>query len=93
MNGEGYREYHIDILTKLWRRGLFGGKYQPIEQILSNTPRQHHDEARQALDDLYKDGLIQYHKNRMCASINPSHKEEVKTVLRGKIPNYILDLH
>lgn len=93
MGGSGYGEYHIDILTKLWRRGLFGGKYQPIEQILSHTPREHHADARNALDDLHQDGLIQYHKNRKCASINPRHKDDVRELLKGKVPDYILNLH
>jgi len=90
---EGYGEYHVDVLTKLWRRGLFGGKYQPVEQVLSNTPRENHSDAREAIDELHQDGLIEYHKNGKCASINPSYKDEVRGILDGEIPDYVLDLH
>lgn len=90
---EGYSQHQVDALAKLWRRGLFGGKYQPIEQVLSATPREHHDKAKEALDELHKDGMIVYHKNRKCVSINTRYKEKVREILRGEIPGYILDLH
>lgn len=94
MNGE-YSDYQVSILAKLWMRGLFGGKYQPVEQLFSDIPREHYDDARQALEELYKEGLVRYHKNRKCASINTGYKERVRTILQqaDDIPGYVPDLH
>lgn len=90
-----YGDYHVSILTKLWMRGLFGGKYQPVEQILSDIPREHHDEAREVLEELHQDGLIIFHKDRKCASINTHYKEKVRRILEQSddVPGYIPDLH
>jgi hypothetical protein len=87
-----YDRFQVSILGKMWRRNLFGGKYQPVEKLLSDVPKEWRNKARQSLDRLHKDGLIQYHKSRACASINPPYKEEVREVLRDEVPEYVLDL-
>lgn len=43
-------------------------------------------------DRLHQQRYIQYHKKRTCASINPSHKEEVREFLSGHVADYILEL-
>lgn len=90
-----YGDYHVSILTKLWMRGLFGGKYQPVEQLFSDIPRERYSDAREAMDDLHQDGLVVYHKKGNCASINPRYKDRVRTILREAedVPSYVPDLH
>lgn len=80
------------ILTKMWRRDLFGGRYQPIEQLTSSIPDERSTTVSQALDELHQRGYIQYHKNRTCASINTRYKEEVRNFLADYVEDYILDL-
>ncbi|MFC5133489.1 MULTISPECIES: hypothetical protein [Haloferacaceae] len=80
------------ILTKMWRRNLFGGTYQPVEQITSGIPDERSSTVNEAFDELHQQGYIQYHKNRTCASINPSYKEEVREFLSGHVADYILEL-
>lgn len=84
--------YEISILGKLWRRDLFGGKYEPLEKLMSDIPSERRDEARNAFGKLHADGLIVFHKGKKCASINTNYKEEVREELKGEIPDYILDL-
>lgn len=78
----------------MWRRNLFGGRYQPVEQLMSDIAEEFRSKARDGLDELHKEGLVQYHKNRKCASINPSHKDDVRDVLDSSehVPDYLTDL-
>lgn len=85
-------ECKASILAKMWRRGLFGGKYQPVEELASDVPDERSDLLDEALTDLYQRGFIRYHKDRKCASINTSYKEEVREFLSGHVEDYILDL-
>ena len=84
--------YEISVLAKMWRRNLFGGKYEPLENLMSDIPKERRDTAKEVFEKLHKDGLIIYHKGEKCASINTSYKEEVKQILDGEVPDYILDL-
>lgn len=85
-------ECKASILAKMWRRGLFGGKYQPIEKLASDVPDERSDLVNDALEDLHQRGFVRYHKNRACASINTSYKEEVREFLSEYVEDYILDL-
>jgi len=87
------RDCKISILTKMWRRGLFGGKYEPIEQITSGIPDEQNKLVNDAFDELHQGGYIRYHKGEACASINTSYKSEVKEFLRGNVPDIIINLH
>jgi hypothetical protein len=84
--------YEVSVLAKMWRRNLFGGKYEPLEKLMSDIPTERRDKAREAFETLHGDGLIIFHKGKKCASINTNHKEEVREILEGEVPNYILDL-
>lgn len=84
--------YEISVLAKMWRRNLFGGKYEPLEKLMSDIPAERRDECREAFERLHGDGLIIFHKGGSCASINTNYKEEAREVLEGEIPDYILDL-
>ncbi|MFB6208900.1 MAG: hypothetical protein ABEJ56_02045 [Candidatus Nanohaloarchaea archaeon] len=84
--------YEISVLAKLWRRNLFGGKYEPLEKLMSDIPKENRNKAGKAFDNLHKDGLILLHKGGKCASINTKYKKKVRKILKGEIPDYILDL-
>ena len=86
------QELRKAILAKLWRRGVFGGRYIPVEKALSKIPRHEWDRARENIDQMHKNGLIEFHKGKDCISINPSNKDEVKKVLKGYFPDYVLDM-
>ncbi|MDY6789532.1 MAG: hypothetical protein SVV03_06250 [Candidatus Nanohaloarchaea archaeon] len=87
-----YDRYQISVLTKLWRRNLFGGKYEPIEKLFSDIPKERRNEAKKGVEELRKDGLILYHKNGKCASIDTKHKSRVREILKGEVKDYILEL-
>lgn len=84
--------WEISVLAKMWRRNLFGGKYEPVEKLMSDIPVERRDEAEESFERLHKDGLIIFHKGKKCASINTNYKEEIREILEGEIPDYILDL-
>lgn len=84
--------YEVSVLAKMWRRDLFGGKYEPLEKLMSDIPKDQRDKAREAFEKLHQKGLILFHKNQKCASIDTSRKEKVREVLRGEVPDYILQL-
>jgi len=59
------RELENEVLAKLWRRGLFGGRYQPVEQALSSVPVEVRKRARELLGELKKEGLLE-HSMKSC---------------------------
>ncbi len=85
-------ECQASILAKMWRRNLFGGTYQPVEQVTSDIPDERTGLVDEALDDLHQKGYIQFHKNGACASINTSYKADVRKFLADYVEDYILDL-
>lgn len=87
-----YGRYQVSMLAKMWRRDLFGGKYEPVEKLMSDIPTERRGGAKEGLEELHKDGLVRFHKGGDCASINTSYKKKIRRVLRGEVPDYILDL-
>ncbi|MFB6294718.1 MAG: hypothetical protein ABEI97_03080 [Candidatus Nanohaloarchaea archaeon] len=90
---ERYTDEELDreILGKLWRRGLFGGRYQPVEQVVSAIPRELRGRARDRITALWRDGLLRRHKNGACVSIDPRRTDAVRQRLDGYLPDYYLD--
>ncbi len=88
---EPQQNFKKAILSKLWRRGVFGGRYIPIEKALSKIPRHDWDKAKDVIEEMHREGLVQLHKNKDCISINPPNKDEVKKLLEGHLPDFVLE--
>ena len=81
----------IAILAKLARRTKIGMDYLPKEKVLGRIPKHARGDISTVLDEMYREGLIEYHKGKKCISINPNSVEKVTRMLEGEIPDYILD--
>lgn len=44
-----YDRYQVSMLAKMWRRDLFGGKYEPVEKLMSDIPKEKRDAAKRGL--------------------------------------------
>jgi len=87
-----YDRYQLSMLAKMWRRNLFGGKYEPVEKLMSDIPKERRKAADEGLEELHKDFLVIFHKGGDCASLNTSCKKELRKILEGELPDYILNL-
>ena len=59
-----------NMLAKLVMRGNVGGNYTPREKVSSGIPKHERGNLESLLDELHKDGFIEYHKGKKCVSIN-----------------------
>lgn len=78
----------IPILTKLFRNDFWGASYTTVKNCLSKIPKHDHGKAKKEMDDMNKDGLIQFHKRKKCVSLNPSAKDEIEEKLRDHLPDF-----
>ena len=79
----------IPILSKLYRRSLWGKSYTTIENSLSKIPKHNRGKAEEILEELIKEGLLQLHKGGSCVSLNPSAKQEIEDRLEDHLPDYL----
>lgn len=78
----------VPILTKLFRRDLWGKSYTTIENALKKLPVHRHGEAKEEVQEMRQDGLVILHKGGKCVSLNPSAKEEIESILKDHLPDY-----
>jgi len=82
----------VAILSKLGRKRKIGMDYIPKEKAFSLIPGHARGDLDDILDEMYKDGLIEYHKGKNCISINRNFIPEVTELIEDEVPDYILDL-
>jgi len=80
----------ISILSKLYRRSLWGKSYTTLENSLSKIPNHNKGKAKEVLEELRKEGLVQFHKRGSCVSLNPNAKEKIEDILQDHLPDYLL---
>lgn len=80
-----------NILAKLVRRRNIGEKYTPKEKTYSGIRKDERGNLSEILDELHKEGYIEYHKGKNCISINRHNKEKVKQYLEDEVPEYLWD--
>ena len=80
-----------NMLAKLVIRGNVGEKYTPKGKIYSGIPKHERGNLESLLDELFKDGYIEYHKGKNCVSINRHKKKKVKKYLKDEVPNFYWD--
>lgn len=80
-----------NILAKLVRRRNIGEKYTLKEKTYSGIRKDQRGNLAQLLDELHKEGFIEYHKGKNCISINRHNKEKVKQFLEDEVPEYLWD--
>lgn len=81
--------YRILILSKLYRRDLWGKSYTTVENSLSKLPKHERGKGKEELEEMQKDGIVLFHKRENCVSLNPSAKEQIEDTLQGHLPDYL----
>lgn len=84
-------EKKIAILSKLARRNKIGMNYVPIEKTVSKIPSHARGNIGDIIDEMYKDGLLEYHKNKNCISLRPKAVPKVIKMIRDEVPDYIIE--
>ncbi|PSG98538.1 MAG: hypothetical protein BRC29_00235 [Nanohaloarchaea archaeon SW_7_43_1] len=82
----------IAILAKLGRKTKIGMDYIPKEKAYSRIPGHARGELEGILDEMHKDGLIEYHKGKNCISINPNSISEVVDLIEDEVPSYVINM-
>ncbi|MFO7793029.1 MAG: hypothetical protein R6W73_08650 [Candidatus Saliniplasma sp.] len=80
-----------NMLAKMVMRRKVGEKYTPKEKVYSGIPKHERGGLENLLDELYKDGFIEYHKGKNCVSINRHQKDLVKRYLKDEVPEFYWD--
>ncbi|KXB06186.1 hypothetical protein AKJ51_04095 [candidate division MSBL1 archaeon SCGC-AAA382A20] len=75
-------------ISKLARRNKIGMDYIPIEKTVSKIPVHARGDI---IDEMYKSGLLEYHKNKDCISLNPKSVNRVIGIIEGEVPDYIIE--
>lgn len=89
---EGKREsYRASILSAMWRQGAIESKYMPVENVLSKVPREQHHIAREVVQRLKEEKLIETHKNGKAISINIEKKDKVRDIVEGELPDFYFE--
>ncbi len=84
-------EQRIAVLAKLARRRHIGMDYTPVQKALGRIPAHARDDIPAVLDELYREGLIRYHKNKDCISIAPGAVGQVVEMIADEVPDYVLE--
>lgn len=82
----------IAILAKLARKTKIGMDYIPKEKAYSKIPSHARGNLDNVLDEMHRDGLIEYHKRKNCISISPGSISEVTDLIEDEVPAYIIDM-
>ena len=75
----------IAILSKLARRNKIGMNYIPIEKTVSKIPVHARGDIGDIIDEMYKSGLLEYHENKNCISLNPKSVNRVIDKFRFRL--------
>lgn len=79
------------MLAKMVIRRQVGEKYKDKRKVYSPIPAHERGNLESLLDDLYKEGYIEYHKGKKCVSINRNKKDKVKEYLKDEVPEFYWD--
>lgn len=81
--GKDLEDMEFHILNKLYRQTNIGEDYIPFHDILQGLkPHQRSmKDAVKAASNLYKRGLIEFHKGKNCISINRKHVNEIEAII------------
>jgi hypothetical protein len=73
----------MHILNKLYRQQNVGNDYIPFHDILQGLKPHERSmkDAVKAANNLYKNGLIEFHKNRNCIALNRKNVDKVEEIL------------
>lgn len=82
----------IAILSKLARKTKISKDYIPKEKAFSKIPGHARGDLDDILNEMHRDGLIEYHKGKNCISINRNSVPEVAEIIEDEVPDYILDM-
>ncbi len=63
--------------------------YIPIEKTLSKIPSHARGNIGDILDEMQKEGLLEYHKNRNCISLRPEAVSKVVDMIKDEVPDYM----
>lgn len=85
------QEKKIAILSKLARRNKIGMNYIPVEKTVSRIPTHARGNIENIIDEMYKDGLLEYHKNKKCISLRPKSIPKVVDLIKEEVPDYIIE--
>ena len=71
------------ILRKLFRRRVIGGKHTAIEHLTKGLPKHVAGEAKNAVNDLIKEGLILSKSTSygLQVSLNPEKIDEISRII------------
>ncbi|MBI4451622.1 hypothetical protein HY642_06630 [Candidatus Woesearchaeota archaeon] len=74
------------ILRKLFRRRIIGGKHTAFEHITAGIPKDMHGSAKNAAEELIKQGLILTKPTSygLQISLNPERIAEIIKIIEGK---------
>ncbi len=74
------------ILRKLFRRRIIGGKHTAIENLTKGLPKHAVGEAKNAINELAKEGLIlsKHTSYGLQVSLNPERIDEICNIIEGK---------
>ncbi|MFB6100624.1 MAG: hypothetical protein ABEK16_05110 [Candidatus Nanohalobium sp.] len=88
-------DLHISLLTKMWHKGAIGMNYKPVEKLMSGIPSDQRGDAKEAMDELVQEGICAFRtgKGEKLAAILSEQVEKVREILRGEVPDYVLNLH
>lgn len=81
----------IAILSKLARRSKIGMNYILVEKSISKIPTHARGNIRSIIDEMHRDGLLEYHKNRNCISLRPESISRVVDMIEDEVPDYIIE--
>ena len=73
-------EVKADIMNRLMRRGCWGGKYLPLENLVrwvSKNIKRNGKRIRRLIRELIKEGYLLSHKKGKAISLNPSLSREI----------------
>ncbi len=76
------------ILGSMMRRHIIGMKYKPKKFIISKLAPNARGEINNLLNELFRDGFIEYHKNKNCISLNPKNKKEICNYTKNHVSEY-----
>lgn len=90
MSGYSDEEIKADIMNRLMRRGCWGGKYLPLDNLvnwLSKKVKRDGKRIRKLIKELIKEGYILAHKGGETVSLNPAFSREIIEYIEQIIEN------
>ncbi len=89
---EGHEEeLAVQILSRLVRNRRIGHKYLNTHAALSKVARDEWDVAKDVLEQLVRDGVLQEWKHGECVSIREDAVDQVAALLEDEVPDYFID--